>query len=507
MIEIPKFTALSITQDSGKLTKRSLEALNHLLVIAPQRHKPELFRHIPLQAQLTQLHPRARKQASQCIGTRFPNPKLTGITLALAGDKPAFECLSWARKALAQCLAEDGGKLGIVVVGFYNALRARLLLALVAAAEAAAFRLPNFSSKRSRAQTRLRSVALLSCPEKIDLQEVRAEARGNNIARWLTAMPPNKLPAAAYRTTVEAIADSYGLHHEFLDETELAARNAGAFLAVSQGNADRNAGIAHLEYRPKTRPLGRLALVGKGILFDTGGNNLKPFKSMLDMHIDMQGSAVALGTLVALAALEVPYAIDCWLAITENRVSATAYKSQDVVHAANGTSIQIIHTDAEGRMVLADALAIAALNKPDLMIDYATLTGTCISALTDRYSGVFTNREDLNGALTAAGKASGERVWPFPMDQDFGDPLKSDIADIKQCAIEGSGDHIMAAHFLSRFVPASIPWVHVDLSSAQHKGGLAHIPTEFTGFGVRYSIELLRRQLARSSAFSKMLMQ
>src|SRR5690606_30114197 len=117
-----------------------------------------------------------------------------------------------------------------------------------------------------------------------------------------------------------------------------------------------------------------LTLVGKGILFDTGGTNLKPFKGMLDMHMDMQGSAVALGTLVALKTLKVPYAVDAWLALTENRLSSTAYKSQDIVTAANGTSIQVIHTDAEGRMVLADALALAARDEPKLMIDYASLT-------------------------------------------------------------------------------------------------------------------------------------
>ena len=123
---------------------------------------------------------------------------------------------------------------------------------------------------------------------------------------------------------------------------------------------------------------------------------MKPFKSMLDMHTDMQGSAVALGALAALAELGVPYGVEAWLAITENRASATAYKPQDVVRAANGTTIQVIHTDAEGRMALADTLALAAREKPALIVDYATLTGSCISALTERYAGVFSNRFAAN---------------------------------------------------------------------------------------------------------------
>lgn len=507
MVEKLKFTALSVAQEPGKLRKQSLAKLDHLLVVAPRQRDPKRFQGMPMSAQLAALHARATRRDSKQMSARFQTPKLTGVTMAVTADEPAFERLTWARKTLARCMAEDSGKLGIVITGFESEVRARLLLALVAAAEAASFRLPRFKSKQPRQRQVFRSISVYLCADNVDLSETRAVARGNNIARWLTAMPPNKLPAADYRATVESIADSYHLSHEFLDEAELTSRGAGAFLAVSQGNADRNAGILHLRYTPASEPSGRLGLVGKGIVFDTGGNNLKPFKSMLEMHIDMQGSAVALGTLIALASLKVPYSIDCWLAITENRISATAYKSQDVVRASNGTTIQVIHTDAEGRMVLADTLAIASSREPNLLIDYATLTGTCISALTDRYSGVFSNRVELNDTLTSAGRASGERVWPFPLDADFDEPLRSDVADVKQCAVEGSGDHIMATRFLSRFVPDTIPWIHVDLSAAQHKGGLAHIPTEITGFGVRFSIELLARSLADSAAFKKMLAQ
>jgi leucyl aminopeptidase len=205
----------------------------------------------------------------------------------------------------------------------------------------------------------------------------------------------------------------------------------------------------------------------------------------------MQGSAVALGTAVALAERGAAFGFDVWLAVTENRISATAYKSQDVVVAANGTSIQVIHTDAEGRMVLADTLAIAAESHPKLIVDYATLTGACIAALTTRYSGVFTNRDEARDSLVTAGLASGERVWPFPFDADYEDSLRSDVADIKQCSPEGSGDHILAARFLNRFVPEDIAWVHLDLSAGHHKGGLAQIPTDVTGFGVAYTLELL----------------
>jgi leucyl aminopeptidase len=292
----------------------------------------------------------------------------------------------------------------------------------------------------------------------------------------------------------------------FYGEARLRRLGAGAFLAVSQGNAARGAGIVHLAYRgrPGSRrgrgPSGAraadaraISLVGKGICFDTGGINLKTHKSMLDMHTDMEGSAVAVGTLYALHAMQSPQPVDCWLAITENRIGPLAYKPQDVVRAHNGTTIQVIHTDAEGRMVLADTLSLAADKKPRAIIDYATLTGACVYALTERYSGAFTNRPETREAIESAGAASGERVWCFPMDADFDSDLESAVADVLQCTTEGKGDHILAARFLNRFVPKNVPWLHIDLSAGSRSGGLAHVASDITGFGVRFTMELLKR--------------
>ena len=133
------------------------------------------------------------------------------------------------------------------------------------------------------------------------------------------------------------------------------------------------------------------------------------------------------------------------------------------------------------------------------MIDYATLTGACVYALTERYSGAFTNRPELRDAIESAGTASGERVWCFPMDKDFDSDLESTVADVMQCAVEGKGDHILAARFLSRFVPKTIPWLHLDLAAGSRHGGLAHIATDITGFGVRFTLELLRGWLGGSA--------
>ena len=324
------------------------------------------------------------------------------------------------------------------------------------------------------------------------MSRVVAEAHGNNLARWLTALPPNKLDAVNYGEMVKGLAKERGWGFKQYKTKELEKMGAGAFLAVAQGNDNDSASIVRLRYRPGAANAGpELALIGKGIIFDTGGTNLKPFASMLDMHGDMQGSAVALGTFLTITELELPIATDCWLAITENRTGPNAYKSQDVVTAANGKTIQTIHTDAEGRMALADTLVFASRDKPRLIIDFATLTGAVINALTTRYSGVFTNRSDWHPRLKRNGRLSGERVWPFPIGKEFLADIKSDVADIQQCAVNPMADHILAGSFLAEFVEHDTPWIHIDLAAGNHKGGLGHVPTEVTGFGVRYTLSLL----------------
>jgi leucyl aminopeptidase len=490
-MDLPELTPLRVTQSTQRITRGSLDSFDHIIVVVPKNPPARWAQKLPRGRQLEQLLARTSRRGHDIASTRADNTRSTGITVAAFDATSPFAALTWARKVVGEAQRDKPATLGVASVALDDGPSSAALSALVAAAHAAAFELPTFRTTPARGAARLRALRVLGAPD-LDLAAAAAHALGNNAARWLTALPPNVLTAASYREALAKIAKSHSLRFEFLDEAALKKLGAGAFLAVAQGNATRDAGIAHLCYRPSREAPPGIALVGKGILMDTGGTNLKPFKGMLDMHYDMQGSAVALGTLLALAQLKVPYSVDAWLALTENRIGPTAYKSQDIVYAANGTSIQVIHTDAEGRMVLADTLALAARERPRAIIDYASLTAACMYALTQRYSGVFSNRAGANGLLTDAGVASGERVWPFPMDEDFDELLKSDVADVKQCTVENEGDHILAARFLNRFVPADVPWVHVDLSAGQHKGGLAHVPTEVTGFGARLTIELLR---------------
>jgi leucyl aminopeptidase len=406
--------------------------------------------------------------------------------------------LALAGKMLREALQRRPTRAAFMYIG-PDDQAAGALEALAAAALAQSFDLPSFR-REVPAQAQLTRIDLHGASAELDLARIAATARAGNLARWLTALPPNKLDAGSYRRLLTRLARTIGARLTWYSESQLRRLGAGAFLAVSAGNARRDAGIARLTWsKSRARRRSRapdVALVGKGILFDTGGTNLKSHRSMLDMHTDMAGSAVALGTFMALAELRSPLSLECWLAITENRIGPQAYCPQDVVRAANGVTIQVIHTDAEGRLALADTLALAGRSRPRLMLDFATLTGACVHALTERMSGVFTNREPLAPLLERAGRSSGERVVCFPMDADFDTDLDSKVADIMQCAVDGKGDHILAARFLRRFVPEGSAWAHVDLAAATRHGGLAHVTTDITGFGVRFALDLLLDQNA-----------
>ncbi len=495
---LPAQNAFALTQFSGAPGARELERVEHLLVAVPEKPATTVWKQFPEGSRIKML--RGKRRGGAVTTSRLHNAAGTGVSAgSIAGSATgkrlpeSYVLLRAAGKLAAAAMADNPASVAIHAAGFDDALAERVITALLLALRAHSWDAPSYAGKAPEAK-RLRSVKVYGLPGDINLNRALVEGDALNLARWLTTLPPNKLDMAGYRSAVETLGKARGWQCEVLDEKKLTRRGAGAFLAVAQGNGSPGAGIMHIRYRPagtsrKAPPL--VALVGKGIIFDTGGTNLKPFKAMLDMHHDMAGSAVALATLDALTALEYQHPVDCWLAITENRIGNTAYKSRDVVTASDGTTIEVIHTDAEGRMALADTLALAGKAGPAAIIDFATLTGTCVAAVTDRYSGVFSNRDHLHNTLIAAGRACGERVWPFPMDEDFDDDLKSNVADILQCAAAGGGDHIQAARFLQRFVPAASNWVHLDLSAATRKGGLAQVPGEVTGFGVRYALQLL----------------
>ena len=487
---LPPARGTRVAVSTGRLDSRAIAGVDALVVLLPERARAAIWKQLPRGERLRKLAGKAAGDGRPVSISRADNPRQTCLAVTrIKADAPSFECLTAARQALAEAAAHASGCLGVAALGFGSESE-RIEDALVAAGLAMLKPMPQF--KRKPAPNRFRSLRLLGAGEKRSLARLIAEAEGNHLARWLTALPPNRLDASAYRALAKDLATRNGWQYKAYTTRELKKLGAGAFLAVAQGNGDDSAAIVRLRYRPDTAAQdAAVALVGKGIVFDTGGTNLKPFESMLDMHGDMQGSAVALGTLLALSRLAAPFPVDCWLALTENRTGPRAYKPQDVITALNGKTIQTIHTDAEGRLVLADTLTLASREAPAMIFDYATLTGACVNAVTTRYSGVFTNRPDWHPRLKQTGMRCGERVWPFPIGKEFLEELQSPIADLMQCSVKSAGDHILAASFLAEFVGRDIPWVHIDLAAGEREGGLAHIPSRFTGFGVRYTLALL----------------
>ncbi len=484
---------IKLKQYTRPITSRASDSHSHLIIVLSKSQVKGRWPNFPYGEVLKKRLSKSDLEGltSTPIVTDLPNLAATRVTLgAVSAEMTSFELLTLARKWASSLLPRHPVRVGVMLVGLDDALNSRVSEAVLAALLAGTYPLPHFKTKKDK-HAELREVDVYGLATRLDFRRSYAEATGNNLARHLTALPPNELTPAAYRRRVTELARQHGWRMEFLDIKKLKRLKAGAFLAVAQGSPKPDAGIAHLRYQPTRSRKPAVALVGKGICFDTGGTNLKPAKHMYGMHEDMEGSAVALGALLALTELKVDFPVDCWLALAQNHIGPNAYKQNDVVRACNGTSIEVVHTDAEGRMILSDTLALACKQKPALIIDYATLTGSCVYALGTAYSGVFTNHSDLITTLIETGRTSGERVWPFPMDEDYDTQLESKVADIKQCSMEGEADHILAARFLNRFLDKTIPWVHLDLSSGNHKGGLAHIPTDITGFGVRYTLNLL----------------
>jgi len=487
----PDIHDIRIYQKLGGVDAKSLETVDQLLLILPAKPSGADFGKLPQGAKMQAVYRKHAAGSTPAFTTRLGNKTQTLVVGGtIATDASTFEQLTLGRKLVAAATSQKAGRLGICAVGFDTDAQTRIVNNVLAAALAAAFELPTYKSKPE--PDTIKSIRLLGVDEKIDTSRTEAEAKGNNLARWLTVQPPNFLDAKSYARLIRSMAKDRRWQYKRFSTKDLSSLGCGAFLAVAQGNDNDSASIVRLRYRPGSKSAtADLSLVGKGIIFDTGGTNLKPFEFMLDMHGDMQGSAVALGTFLAISEMQLPIAVDCWLAITENRTGPNAYKSQDVVTAANGKTIQTVHTDAEGRMALADTLVLASRDKPGMIFDYATLTGSCIRALTTRYSGVFTNRSELHPTLKRIGRNSGERVWPFPIGEEFMEDLKSDTADFLQCSVKGTGDHILAASFLAEFIENDVPWVHMDLAAGDNKGGLGHVASKFTGFGVRYTMSAI----------------
>ena len=319
------------------------------------------------------------------------------------------------------------------------------------------------------------------------LPQVEAGVTACHRVRDLANTPPGDLYPETFAAEAQKLAKQYKLAIEVLGPEELQKGNFNAVLAVGKGSA-RSPRVVKMEYKPKEKAKRHIVLVGKGVTFDSGGLSLKDAKGMENMKDDMTGAAIVLATLVACAQAEVPVAITGIMGLVENMPSGTSYRPGDVIRSRSGKTIEVLNTDAEGRLVLADLLNYAAEAGGDHIVDLATLTGACVVALGDGVSGVMGTDQKLVERILDAGSRSGEYLWQLPLVEEYREGLKSQVADIKNVTGTRWGGAITAGLFLKEFVKTD-SWAHVDLAGNWSSSERDYRSSGATGEGPRWLLD------------------
>ncbi len=373
-------------------------------------------------------------------------------------------------------------------------------MAAQATAEGALLGLYEYAAPRQKNEPKnqIRTLTIVEY-DKTRLADVQAGvkvaeaiAAGVRLTRDLVNMPPNVATPTKLAEVAGEIAKAHNMQLTVGDVDWATERHMGAYLAVARGAGTPPKFIV-LEHNRQRPGLDTVVLVGKGITFDSGGISLKPSEHMGDMKSDMAGAGAVLGAMKVVGLLDLPLHVIGITPCTENMPDAGAYHPADIITASNGKTIEIISTDAEGRMILADALVYASQYQPKAVVDLATLTGACVVALGENIAaGLFCNDERLQSKLVASGEATHERVWPMPLWNDYKKAIKSEVADIKNSGGRSSGVG-SSAIFLNEF--ASYPWAHIDMAGMallEKRLETPYVPEGGTGYGVRLLVDFLR---------------
>jgi leucyl aminopeptidase len=368
-----------------------------------------------------------------------------------------------------------------------------------------AYKFDKYFHKTPREKATLESCTVVGRLDKQAFARGLRIAEGVCLARDLVNEPPNELYPETFARRAEEVAKKRGLSIKVLDPKGILKAGMLLHSAVGQGST-RGPYFMHLAYKPKS-PKGRIVFVGKGLTFDTGGICIKPMQGMADMKSDMAGGAAVLGLMDAITALSPEVEVHGLIGAAENMPDGFAYRPADVIFGLNGKGVEIINTDAEGRLVLADALTYGARLEPDFMVDAATLTGATLISLGAPYSAYFTGVEPLAAAMKDAAETAGESFWRMPLIEELGQQLKSDVTDLKHTG-DRYGGAITAALFLREFTEG-VPWMHCDVPGATYrerasglhpKGGTGHAVLTFLELIRRHEREAIVRQPAKTSS-------
>lgn len=405
-----------------------------------------------------------------------------------------------AGRSVSEKAAKNATRVSILAPTTRNVDAGAAAQAMAEGAVLGAYRFSSYRQKQPDASAGVGSVTLLYDAKQRDLRKLRAAAahgvivsQSQNLARDLSNEPANSLPPVALANAARKLAREVGLRCKVMDVSSMKKQKMEAILAVGGGSANppRFIILEHNAPRKGSPKKPTFCIVGKGITFDSGGISIKPAAGMQDMKHDMSGAAAVLGAMRAVALLKLPSHVVGLIAAAENMPSGTAYRPGDIVRTMSGKTIEILNTDAEGRVVLADALHYAiTVYAPEAMVDLATLTGACMVALGPWATGIFGSDAGLVEALQRAGSSTAERTWPMPLLQEHRDAMKSKVADLKNTAGREAGAST-AAGFLAAFV-GDTPWVHLDIAGTgwTEKTG-PYQPGGATGVGVRLLVDLL----------------
>ena len=419
------------------------------------------------------------------------------------GDKKSFKTET-LRREMAKLATAYQSKVVSLTLNL-EALKADSLEtavnAIVEGMELATYKFDKYLTKKSEAtlktinlDTKEKGAALKKLQAVVDQTLIVTESIA--VARDFVNSPPNELNSVTYAKAIKKdLMTIKTITFKAHGKKELEKMGAGLFLSVNAGSAHEPQ-MVHLTYTPKkvTKNTKHIALVGKGLTFDTGGYSLKPGASMINMKFDMAGSATMYATVRAAALLELPVKVSCVLGLTDNAVNEHATMPDSIVRGRSGKTVEILNTDAEGRLVLADCLDYACDLKPDAIIDAATLTGACLVAVGSETAAVLGNDDKLIGSLLKSAKATDEYMWQLPIIPEFHEDIKSPIADLKNIGGASYGGTAKAAAFLENFIKNDISWAHLDIAGiGDSQGHLPYCPKKgASGLIIRTLVDYLR---------------
>jgi leucyl aminopeptidase len=416
--------------------------------------------------------------------------------LVIVGLGPADEVDGTALRTAGAAVARATSRQRKVAVRLAGAANGMATPAVAAQALAEGFLLGGYRFTRYREDKKpavTDEVAVVlkgGAPVRAALDRAAVVADAVRLARDLVNEPGGRLTPRVFADAAKEVAERDGIAVTVLDEKAIKKEKLGGVLGVNRGSTEPPR-LVRLDYTPTGRPRGRIAFVGKGITFDSGGLSLKTAEGMMEMKSDMGGGAAVLGAISAAAQLEAKVALTGFIPLTDNMPGPDATRVGDVLNIRNGKTVEVLNTDAEGRLILADGLSLASEEEPDAIVDVATLTGACMVALGRRVAGLMGNDDGWIEQVQAAADRAGEPCWPLPLPALYRKDLDSTVADLKNISGGRYGGALYAGLFLQEFVGEGIPWAHLDIAGpswAEADDG--ELTPGGTGFGVRTLVEL-----------------